>query len=72
MNALFQIKQSLTEFLNLHKTKRLHRLTSAHSNLCFSDMDAKKANSEQLERVQKLATRWILGPDKGYYERLDI
>ena len=29
-----------------------------------------KANSEQLERVQKQAPRWVLGPDKDCYERL--
>ena len=29
-----------------------------------------KANSATLEKVQKLATRWILGPGKSYYERM--
>ena len=33
-------------------------------------MDARQANFEQIKIFQKLATRWILGTDKGCYKGL--
>ena len=71
ISALFQIKRSLT--MKSSVTTRLNAYTVFVVPIVTYASQAwtpSRSNMEQLERVQKLATKWILGTSKTYTERL--
>ena len=71
ISALFQIKRSLT--MKSSGTTRLNAYTGYVVPIVTYASQAwtpSRSKMEQLERVQKLATKWILGTSKTYTERL--
>ena len=71
ISALFQIKRSLT--MKSSVTTRLNAYTGYVVPIVTYASQAwtpSRSNMEQLERVQKLATKWILRTSKTYTERL--
>ena len=71
ISALLQIKRSLT--MKSSVTTRLNAYTGYVVPIVTYASQAwtpSRSNMEKLERVQKLATKWILGTSKTYTERL--
>ena len=50
-----------------HETKRVHWVRSTCAHICITSLDAKQ--NEQLENVQKKATKWINSSYVDYKDR---
>ena len=73
MGAFFPNQaKSFAELCYHNEIERIFWLRSTVPILTFASHTwlPNKMNSATLEKVQKLATRCILGPEKSYYERM--
>ena len=73
MTALFSVKRSLTKNCsNVTKVNAYTGYVVSIATYASQTWLPNRARTQKLERVQKVATRWFLGSEKSYCDRLKI